>query len=727
MSLTASVVVLVVLLARILLRRAPRWCSYALWSVVLFRLLCPVSVGSALSLLNVAHATVSAGTGRITMVNFAGGLPQPDRIADVPPAVTAVPSAGPVAQNVGASVDWLSVLAYVWAGVALAMLVWALVSYLSLRVRLWDSRKLEGRVYVSRRIDTAFVAGFVLPKIYLPANLTERERECVLAHERQHIRRCDHIIKPVAFIALCLHWFNPLVWLSWVLSMHDMESSCDEAALRRLGPGSRADYAQTLLNMATGHSVSLAVSLSFGDDTKRRIKEIAMMKSKKKWVAIASAVLCLAVIAGCGANPATDPTPASTPEPGAETTPPASSPEPMGEWESVNEYVLSIARSAETIEYTNANLETATANVLDAHIAVDPFGSAGTASVNGLDPNGTLELTHYSIYYQLDVSPDDVMLAGNMRMDDRNSVGGKTWMCFEPNRWVYALSYPDGTCDILYDKLDGFMGSDGRYAGLWSQQIYDWYVTENDLDLPLCLDDWTDRLDNAGPSVYLNVKRCDGDGWYIYAPMNEWYQTDVGAHYMRWESAYVPEAVLTVTRIDEDEDITVDPLAGYELLWDTYQGDGCAWLVTATWPQDASVPEYAAPIGETMRLLFESFTVDPDFAFDYNAMFFNTTTVVYHGDGWRLTIPTDWRWQPTGEEGNWWCFSSHDGSDNLSITYEYGEEAFFEDTTYERGSYRRLEHCIYDGVRNWTLIAQWNDYPSNDGTLDAMLESFALD
>ncbi len=726
MSLTASAVVLVVLLARALLRRALRWCSYVLWAVVLFRLLCPVSVGSALSLLNAAHAPVSAGMGRITMVNFAGELPRPDQIADVPPAVTHAPSTGPVVQNVSASVNWMDVLAYVWALVALAMLLWALVSYLSLRVRLWDSKQLDGRVYVSRRIDTAFVAGFILPKIYLPANLTERERECVLAHERQHIRRCDHLIKPLAYIALCLHWFNPLVWLAWVLAMRDMESSCDEAALRRMGADSRADYAQTLLNMAAGRNTTIAVSLSFGDDTRRRIKEVANMKSKKKWVEIVSAVLCLAVIAGCGVNPAADPTPANTPDSEAGTTPPASSPEPMGEWESVNEYVLSVAKSTKTIEYTNANMEPATANVLDARIAVQPIGSVGTASVNGLDPNGTLDMTYYNIYYQLDVSPDDVMLVDDMRIGEQNIIGGDNWFCFDPNRRIYALSYPDGTYDILGDAPYMTREDTLLYGDHEAQLAYDWYVKENNLNLPLCLDDWTDRLEGAGPSVYLNVKRCDGDGWYIYAPMNEWYQTDVGANYMRWENGYVPEAVLTVTRIDEDEDVSVDPLEGYELLWDTYQGDDCAWLVTATWPQDASVPEYAAPIAETMRLLFESFTVDPDFAFDYNAMFFNTTTVVYHGVGWHLTVPTDWHWQLTGKEGSW-AFSSHDGIDNLMIMYEYGEQAFFEDTTYERGSYRRLEHCIYDGVRNWTLIALWNDYPSNDGTLDAMLESFALE
>lgn len=307
MSLTASAIILVVVLARLALKRAPRWCSYALWSVVLFRLLCPVSIGSAFSVLNLSRTPVVSGTGRITAVNYVESIPglAPGDVAPAPslaPSVTA-PSGGLTPQDVGASVDWIGVLAWLWVIVAAAMLLWALVSYLSLRVRLWDSAALEGRVRVSRRIDTAFVAGMLRPRIYLPEGLSERERECVLAHERGHIRRGDHLMKPLAYVALCLHWFNPLVWLAWVLAMRDMESSCDEAALRRLGNGARADYAQTLLDMATQRHTALAVSLSFGDDTRRRIKAVAAMRPVRRWITGIAVAVCALVIAGCAANP----------------------------------------------------------------------------------------------------------------------------------------------------------------------------------------------------------------------------------------------------------------------------------------------------------------------------------------------------------------------------------------------------------------------------------------
>ena len=150
MSLTASAIILVVVLARLALKRAPRWCSYALWSVVLFRLLCPVSIGSAFSVLNLSRTPVVSGTGRITAVNYVESIPglAPGDVAPAPslaPSVTA-PSGGLTPQDVGASVDWIGVLAWLWVIVAAAMLLWALVSYLSLRGRLWDSAVREGRV-----------------------------------------------------------------------------------------------------------------------------------------------------------------------------------------------------------------------------------------------------------------------------------------------------------------------------------------------------------------------------------------------------------------------------------------------------------------------------------------------------------------------------------------------------------------------------------------------------
>ena len=299
MSLTASVMILVVLLSRLALRRAPRVCSYALWSVVLFRLLCPFSVSGALSLLSLAKPVLDTAG-----VSY-GSVPGLTRL-EYFPAEPSVAAGGSVPPSQGAPLsgaDMELIASLIWLAVALILLLRALVNYLRLRQRLRDSEPLEKGVYLARHAETAFVAGIISPKIYLPRGLSESEAECVLAHERRHIRRGDHIIKPLAYLALCLHWFNPLVWLAWVLAMRDMETSCDAAALRSLGSGARAEYAQTLLNIAAGRRAEPALSLSFGEDAKRRIEALAKLRPAKLWISAAAAALALTVVAGCAVNP----------------------------------------------------------------------------------------------------------------------------------------------------------------------------------------------------------------------------------------------------------------------------------------------------------------------------------------------------------------------------------------------------------------------------------------
>ena len=243
MSLTASVIILVVLAARLLLKRAPRAFSYALWAVVLFRLLCPVSFASDVSFLDAVDAPAEfAPSGQISVISYVPTdivhNPKPSVQLPVPALNEAINPNLPqgAEQTVADPLEApVSMLTFLWTLVAAFLLLRGLVLYLDLRMRLWRSPKLSGRVYAAKGIGTAFVAGILRPKIYLPEGLGERESECVLAHERSHIRRGDHIIKPLAYMALCLHWFNPLVWLAWVLAMRDMESSCDEAAIKRLG------------------------------------------------------------------------------------------------------------------------------------------------------------------------------------------------------------------------------------------------------------------------------------------------------------------------------------------------------------------------------------------------------------------------------------------------------------------------------------------------------------
>ena len=209
MSVCASWLVLTVLLLRLCLRRAPKWFNVLLWGIVAVRLVFPFSVESPLSLLPRTEAIRPA----ITTVQT-----QPAQISS---AAAAGGSAAP-AQS------WLSILAWVWLAGAAALLLYTMVSTLRLRHRVREAVRLRRNIYQSERIDSPFVLGTIRPRIYLPYRMDSRDRQHVIAHEQAHLRRGDHLWKPLGFLLLTIHWFNPVMWLSYVLLCRDIELACDE-------------------------------------------------------------------------------------------------------------------------------------------------------------------------------------------------------------------------------------------------------------------------------------------------------------------------------------------------------------------------------------------------------------------------------------------------------------------------------------------------------------------
>ena len=299
MSLTGSIVIAVVLLARLLLRRAPKIYSYMLWAVVLFRLLCPISLSAGLSVLKPLPVTTSQGLSTVTyrpvepVIPASGELGQ--EAARPEPAETVKTETGAQAMTLAAAV-WLTV------GGALAGC--SLVQYTVLRRKLREAVPYRGEVYLSDSIATPFVMGVIAPKIYLPSDTPKAERRFIIAHERQHIHRGDPLWKLLGYLALCVHWFNPLVWLAFFLGGKDMEMSCDEAVLNRLGEDIRADYSQALLRLATHKRLIAGMPLAFGEgETKGRVRNMARWRRPKAWVSGICAVLCLVVLAVCALNP----------------------------------------------------------------------------------------------------------------------------------------------------------------------------------------------------------------------------------------------------------------------------------------------------------------------------------------------------------------------------------------------------------------------------------------
>ena len=295
MSVTGSIVILVVLLVRALLRRSPKIYSYLLWSVVLFRLLCPLSISARVSVLKPIPVQTSPGVSSVSygfQQSIRGNSPAPS----VSPEVRVAPIAGRKAPAP------MELIAWVWLAGAAGMVVYGMGSYWKLKKRLSEAVPLEDNVYIADGIPTPFVMGLVHPKIYLPVHTPEGNRSFILSHEKHHIQRGDHVWKLLAYVALCLHWFNPLVWLSFCLAGKDMEMSCDEAVLKTLGEDIRADYAQALLRLS-GHG-KIGMPLAFGEgNTKGRILNLAHWRRPRVWVSALCVLLCLAVLTACALNP----------------------------------------------------------------------------------------------------------------------------------------------------------------------------------------------------------------------------------------------------------------------------------------------------------------------------------------------------------------------------------------------------------------------------------------
>ena len=312
MSLTASVAIVLVILLRFVLKKAPKVISYALWGIVLFRLLCPVSIGSSFSVFNLFD-TPTEDSGFITSVIEyvptdivhteypSVTLPVPgvsDAINEVLPQGEEQLRADPLEAP-------MSFATYIWMTGVLAMGFYSIVSYVQLLWKLRVVVPLRENIFIADDIKSPFVVGLIRPKIYLPCNLIEKEQEYIILHEKHHIKRLDHVMKALAFLALAIHWFNPLVWVAFILAGKDMETSCDEAVIREVGIDVRADYSASLLTLATGRRIIAGTPLAFGEgDTKGRIHNLSKWKKPAVWIVIVSVILCMILAVCLLTNPA---------------------------------------------------------------------------------------------------------------------------------------------------------------------------------------------------------------------------------------------------------------------------------------------------------------------------------------------------------------------------------------------------------------------------------------
>jgi len=297
MSITGTYVILFIMVARLLLRRLPKIFSYALWSAVLFRLVCPFSLKGAFSL--VPHKTQSISKNIMQAASIPGG----GDAAFNGEAVNLSLFSGS-ASSVDPMQIWISAATAVWiAGVAL-LFCYSIITMFRLGKRLKNTKHVAENIYEVRGIKTPFVFGIMNPRIYIPDNLSENEKSYIVRHEETHIKRFDHLIKPFAFLVLCLHWFNPLVWAAFYLMSEDMELSCDESVIRSMGSGIKQDYSSSLLSLSTEKRAISACPLAFGESNpKGRIKNILNYRKPAFWIVILALAVVSAIFIGLMTNP----------------------------------------------------------------------------------------------------------------------------------------------------------------------------------------------------------------------------------------------------------------------------------------------------------------------------------------------------------------------------------------------------------------------------------------
>ena len=299
MSITGGLIVAVLALLRLMFKSLPRRYSYMLWAIPALRLLCPISISSAVSFFNLLKPRTVEQNRMEYIAPPAAEYVSPTLPAD--PVITALPPAyhdsmedvvkeDPKALSVG------EIAGLIWAAVAVGIVIWAVISYIRIGLKVRKADKADG-YYICENIPSPFVFGIFRPRIYLPVGISPEDRECILEHERTHIKRRDYLVKLLTVPILALHWFNPLVWLGIRLMTADMELSCDERALKGCPEGYKKVYANALLNISMKQNgISLNGVLGFGEsDIKGRIKGVLRMKKPKLWATVIAVVVVIAV------------------------------------------------------------------------------------------------------------------------------------------------------------------------------------------------------------------------------------------------------------------------------------------------------------------------------------------------------------------------------------------------------------------------------------------------
>lgn len=295
MSISASWIVLAIIILRVFFKKAPKWTRVLLWGIVAVRLMCPFSIESAFSLIPSAETInpeIMVNPTPVVQTEVNSTNHATDTIINQTTAYA-------IGESTNTEPLWNDIISYVWIAGIVILIGYTFVSYIGLRRKINTAVCLKSNVYQSENVNTPFVLGIVKPKIYIPFNMDTQEIIHVIAHEKAHIRRKDHLWKPLGFILLSINWFNPLMWLAYILLCRDIELACDEKVIKELDNSQRADYSQTLLGCSVNHRMIAACPIAFGEvGVKKRVKTVLNYKKPAFWTVVVAIVICI-IVAVC--------------------------------------------------------------------------------------------------------------------------------------------------------------------------------------------------------------------------------------------------------------------------------------------------------------------------------------------------------------------------------------------------------------------------------------------
>lgn len=300
MSIVASWVVVAVILFRMIFKQAPKFIRCLMWIFVAVRLVCPFSFKSSLSLI---PSTEVLPDELLTGPNFNvnTGIDFVDSrvngyIGDRYFEGVSVPA--------GNGFDTMRLLSVVWITGMLVMLIYTVISYICIRRKLDEAVELKTGIWQCDHVETPFILGVFKPRIFLPSSMNEADMKYVLEHEKAHLRRCDHLWKPLGFLLLTVYWFNPMMWIAYILFCRDIELACDEKVIKEMSLDSKKHYSEAMINCSMSRKRIAACPLAFGEvGVKERIKTVLCYKKPAFWIVLVAVVVCVAMGACFLTNP----------------------------------------------------------------------------------------------------------------------------------------------------------------------------------------------------------------------------------------------------------------------------------------------------------------------------------------------------------------------------------------------------------------------------------------